>query len=102
MDKQAQSQFMHPLALGEGERLAHEAAQPLAQGAKEAFGVVGLAFGFAAKTVRAFGKGLLVGQPIVAARRAAAVVWREALAQGTGALSGAIPHEAGNDLAGLA
>ena len=44
MNKQAQSQFMHPLALGEGKRFAPEAPETLAQGAEKAFGVVGLAF----------------------------------------------------------
>ena len=43
MNKQAQGEFVHPLAFEKREGLAHEAAETLAQGAEKAFGAVGLA-----------------------------------------------------------
>ena len=102
MNEQAQGEIVHAFALGEGERFAHEAAQSLTQGAVPAFDVVGLALGFAAQAVRALGEHPFVGQPKVAAGRPAAVVRGDALAQGTGTFGRTIPHEEGDDLAGLA
>ena len=80
VDEQAHGRFVHPLALGEGKRAAHEATQALTQGVVEAFDVAGLARAFAGAAVRALGKDFCVGQPQVAAAGPAAVGGWDALA----------------------
>jgi hypothetical protein len=67
MNKQAQVDFVHALALGKGERFAHKTPQALAQRAKPTLGVVGLALGFAAEAMRAPWKGCFTGQPEITA-----------------------------------
>lgn len=82
---------MHPVALGEGKRLANKASKPLAQGVNEAFHVAGLARTLAAQAMRASRKHFCVGQPEVAAGGPAAVHGWNALAQRTGTFCGTIP-----------
>ena len=72
VDEQAQSHFVHPVALGEGERFAHEVAPSLAQGVVPTLDMAGFALLLARAAVRAPGKDFVVGQPEVAARGAAA------------------------------
>ena len=101
MNKQAQREFMHPVALGEGEGLSHEAAQTLTQGAVPAFNVAGFPFALVAQAVGADREHLGVGQPEVAASGPAAVVGWDAFTQRPGAFGRAISHEVSDHLAGL-
>ena len=98
MDEQTQGDLVHALALGEGERAAHEAAQTLAQGAVPTLHVAGLPLVFAAEPMRAPRKRFFVGQPEVAARGAAAVIGRDARTQSPGAVRRAVAHKIGDDL----
>ena len=66
VDEQAQSHFVHALALGEGEGLAHEAAQALAQRVVPPLDVAGFAFALVAQAVRAGREHLGIRQPEVA------------------------------------
>ena len=50
MNKQAQGEFVHPVALGEGERLANKAAEALTQSVVPPLDVAGFAFAFAAQS----------------------------------------------------
>ena len=102
MDEQAQSHGVHAHALGEGEWLAHEASESLAQRVVPAFDVAGLALAFTGAAMGSARKDLVVGQPEVAPRGAAAAVRRDAFTQRTGTLGGTIPDAEGHDLAGLA
>ena len=101
VDEQAQGDFVHPLALGKGEGLAHEASESLAQGVVPTLDVAGLACALVGAAVGAARKDLVVSQPKVAAGGAAAVIRRDALTQSAGALGRAIPDEASDDLARL-
>ena len=101
MNEQAQSEFVHPLALGEGECFANKTTEALTPGVVPAFDVTGLASAFAGAPMRASGENLVVSQPEVAAGGPAAVRGRDALAQGPGAVGRTIPYEEGDDLAGL-
>ncbi len=56
MDKQAQGEFVHAVAFGEGKRAAHETYEALAQGVVEAFDVAGLAGAGAGAAMRASGE----------------------------------------------
>src|ERR1700712_833012 len=102
MNEQAQSQFVHPVALGEGERFSHETAQALAQSAVPTFDVTSLARAFAGAAVGAAREDFGVGQPEVAARGTATVGRRDTLAQSAGTFGRAIPNEVRHDLACLA
>ena len=87
-------------ALGEGVRAAHQAADPCTQRAKPAFGMVGLAFFLTAEAMGAPWKNPFVGQPEVAARRPAAIVCGQVLAQGKSTLLAAVADGVSHDLAG--
>ena len=102
MNEQAQGQFVPPVALGEGKRFAHEATKTLAQSAVPAFNVAGFARALAGAAVGALWEGLVVGQPEIAARGAAAVRRRDALTQGTGCSSRTVAHEVRHHLTSLA
>ena len=82
MNEQAQSKFMHSVALGKGKGPAYEASEALAQRVVEAFDVAGFARPLAGAAVRAPGEDFGVGQPQVAAAGPAAVGWRDACMQG--------------------
>ena len=56
MHEQAQGGFVHPLALGEGERFANKASETLTSGVVPAFDVAGLARAFAAGAVGCAGE----------------------------------------------
>ena len=102
INEQAHGDFMHPVALGEGECHAHKASEPLTQGVVPAFDVAGLAFAFIAQAMGAPRKNLVVRQPKVTAGGTAAIIGWDALAQSTGAFSRTVADEVGNHLAGLA
>ncbi len=102
MNKQAQSEFVHPLALGEGEGFTHEAAQALAQRAVPAFHMAGFTRALATKAMRALWEHLIVGEPEVATCGTAAVRGWDACTQGAGAVGRTVAHEVRDDLAGLA
>ena len=101
MNEQAQGQCVHPLALGEGKRFANGTAQALTQRVVPSFDMASLARAFAGAAVGAPGEYFVVGQPIVAAGRPAAVRGRDALTQSAGTFCRAVPDETGHDLAGL-
>ena len=87
-------------ALGKAIGPTHQAAESGSQGAKEAFGMVGLTFLLAAEAGRASGKGGFVGQPVGAARGPAAIIVRHLLAPAPGPFLAAVADGAGHDLAG--
>ena len=87
-------------ALGEGKRLSHQAADPLAQGAEPAFDVAGLALVLGAAAVRSGWKSGLVGAPKIAARGTTPPARRQGGAQVRCALFAAVPQTPSHDLAG--
>ena len=87
-------------ALGEGERLAHEAAHALAQRAKPAFHVAGFSLPLGAAAMGARRKGGAVGSPKIAAGGATAVVLGQGDPQVAGTLLAAVAQAPGHDLAG--
>jgi len=56
MNKQAQGEFVHPVAPGKGERFANEASETPTQGAVPALDVAGFACFLATQAVGAPGK----------------------------------------------
>ncbi len=102
MNEQAQGQFVHPVAFGEGERFSYETAQALAQSAVPTLDIAGFARALAGAAVGAAGKDFAVRQPEVAARGAAAIGCRDALTQGTSRVGRTVTNEIGDDLARLA
>ncbi len=101
MDEQAQGEFVHLLALGKRERLAHEAAQTLAQGVVPTLDAAGLTRAFAGAAMRALRKHFGVSQPEVAAGGTTAVAGRDTLTQRASAGCRAVTDEVGDHLAGL-
>lgn len=86
-EEDAQPEFVHVEALGEGKGFAHQAADALPGGAEEALGVRSLAACLGAEPVSAPRKRSLIGKPLVAARGGAAeVIRRQRAAQPAGAL----------------
>ncbi len=62
MDEEAQSDFMHFIGLGEGERFSHEAPHPLPQRVVPAFEMVGLS-AFVAAPMLLAGQHLGISRP---------------------------------------
>lgn len=69
VDKQAQSQFVRPVAFGERERFSHETTQTLAQGVVPTLDVAGFARAFATQAMIAPRKGLVISQKLLRVAR---------------------------------
>src|SRR5215210_6324488 len=98
-EEDAQPEFVHLEAFGEGKGFAHEAADALASGAEETLGMAGLAVLLGTEAVRSRWKYRLIGKPLIAARGAAEVVGRQASSQPPGAFFRAVAQHVGNNLA---
>src|SRR5215210_1448658 len=98
-EEDAQPEFVHLEAFGEGKGFAHEAADALASGAEETLGMAGLAVLLGTEAVSSRWKYRLIGKPLIAARGAAEVVGRQASSQPPGAFFRAVAQHAGNNLA---
>ena len=86
--------------LGEGIRLAHQAADPRSQGAKPAFDVVGLSFLLAAATMGAGRERRRAGFPEVAAGSTPLVILWQRRPQVAGALQASVAQGPSDHLAG--
>ena len=101
MNEQAQGNFVHPLALGEGQSLANKASETLTQRVVPTLNAASLARAFASAAAGAPWEHFVVGQPEVAAGGAAAVRGRVALTQSAGTVGRSVAHEVRPGLAGL-
>lgn len=102
MEEEPQADLVHVVALGEGERLAHESTHPLAQAEVPALDVIGLAALFSDRHVLVLGDDLLVALPEVRVAVELAVVFGDALPQPAARALAAVAEDVGDDLAPLA
>src|SRR5215210_1072550 len=99
-EEDAQPEFVHIEALGEGKGFAHEAADALPGRAEEALGMAGFPGLLGAEPVRASWEYSLVSKPEVAACGATGIVGRQRKAQPKRALFRAVSKHVGDDLTG--